>query len=43
MSDINRRDVLKVLGVAPLAAFIDLSPVSVERVTKHLAALENAE
>lgn len=43
MTDINRRDVLKTLGLVPLAGMLDFSPVSVERAAKHLAALEASE
>jgi hypothetical protein len=39
MSDINRRDALKALGIVPLAGFIDISPPSVERVAKHFDKL----
>ena len=39
MTDINRRDALKALGVVPLAGMIEWSPISMERATKHIAAL----
>ncbi len=39
MSDINRRDALKVLGVAPLAGMLEWSPKHIERATAHIAAL----
>jgi gluconate 2-dehydrogenase gamma chain len=40
MSDMNRRDVLKVLGLAPLAASIGVAPGHLERVTRAVARLE---
>jgi hypothetical protein len=39
MSDINRRDALKVLGAAPLAGMLDWSAPSVERATRFVARL----
>lgn len=42
MTDINRRDALKALGVVPLAGLIEFSPVSMERATKHIAALSES-
>jgi gluconate 2-dehydrogenase gamma chain len=39
VSDINRRDALKVLGVAPLAGALDWSRPGVERATKFVAEL----
>ena len=39
MTDLNRRDALKVLGVAPLAGLLDWSGPSVERTTRMVAAL----
>ena len=43
MSDINRRDALKVLGVAPLAGMLDWSAPTVERATKMVERLHAAE
>jgi len=40
MSDMNRRDALKILGLAPLAASIGVSPGHLERVTRAVARLE---
>ena len=40
MSDMNRRDVLKVLGLAPLAASIGVAPAHLERATRAVARLE---
>jgi hypothetical protein len=40
MSEINRRDALKVLGFAPLAATIGVAPAHLERVAR---AMENLE
>ena len=40
MSEINRRDALKVLGLAPLAASIGVAPGHLERVTRAVARLE---
>ena len=40
MSDMNRRDALKVLGLAPLAASIGVAPAHLERVTRAVARLE---
>jgi len=40
MSDMNRRDALKVLGLAPLAASIGVAPTHLERVTRAVATLE---
>ena len=42
MSDMNRRDALKVLGLAPLAASIGVAPAHLERVTRAVARLEEA-
>ena len=39
MSDLNRRDALKVLGVAPLAGMLEWSAPGVERATRLVAAL----
>jgi gluconate 2-dehydrogenase gamma chain len=39
MSDMNRRDALKVLGVAPLAGALDWSAPSIDRATKFVAQL----
>ena len=39
MSDLNRRDAIKVLGAAPLAGMLDWSAPSVERTTRLVAAL----
>ncbi len=39
MTDINRRDALKVLGAAPLAGLLDWTPASMERATRHIATL----
>jgi gluconate 2-dehydrogenase gamma chain len=43
MSELNRRDALKVLGVAPLAGMLDWSAPSVERATKFVAQLNPDE
>jgi gluconate 2-dehydrogenase gamma chain len=43
MSDLNRRDALKVLGAAPLAGMLDWSAPSVERTTRLVAALHAEE
>jgi hypothetical protein len=40
MSEMNRRDALKVLGFAPLAASIGVAPAHLERVTRAIARLE---
>jgi gluconate 2-dehydrogenase gamma chain len=40
MPDVNRRDALKVLALAPLAASIGVAPDHLERVTRALARLE---
>jgi gluconate 2-dehydrogenase gamma chain len=40
MSDMNRRDALKVLGLAPLAASIGVAPAHLERATRAVARLE---
>jgi hypothetical protein len=40
MSEMNRRDALKILGLAPLAASIGVSPGHLERVTRAVALLE---
>jgi hypothetical protein len=40
MSEMNRRDALKVLGLAPLAASIGVAPAHLERVTRAVARLE---
>ena len=40
MSDMNRRDALKVLGLAPLAATIGVAPAHLERATRAVARLE---
>jgi len=40
MSEMNRRDVLKVLSVAPLAASIGVGPTQLERVARKMEALE---
>ena len=40
MSEINRRDALKVLGLAPLAASIGVAPAHLERVALAVAKLE---
>jgi hypothetical protein len=40
MSDMNRRDALKVLGLAPLAASIGVAPAQLERVSRAVARLE---
>ena len=42
MTEINRRDVLKVLGVAPLAGMLDWSAPSVERATRLVERLHGA-
>jgi hypothetical protein len=41
MSEMNRRDALKVLGLAPLAASIGIAPAHLERVTRAVAKLED--
>jgi hypothetical protein len=43
MSDLNRRDALKALGVAPLAGMLDWSAPSVERTTRLIAGLHADE
>lgn len=43
MSEINRRDALKVFGLAPLAGMLDWSAPSVERATKFVATLTPSE
>ncbi len=43
MSDINRRDALKVFGLAPLAGMLEWSPVNMERASKHIAQLVNGD
>jgi hypothetical protein len=43
VSDINRRDALKVLGVAPLAGMLDWSTPSIERAKKMVEGLHAAE
>ena len=43
MTDLNRRDALKVLGVAPLAGMLDWSAPGVERTTRLIAALHADE
>lgn len=43
MSDLNRRDALKVLGITPLAGLLDWSAPSVERTTRMVAALHAGE
>ena len=43
MSDINRRNALKVLGAAPLAGMLDWSAPGVERTTRLIAALHAEE
>ena len=40
MSEMNRRDVLKVLSLAPLAASIGVAPTQLERVARKMEALE---
>ncbi|MFL5615449.1 MAG: gluconate 2-dehydrogenase subunit 3 family protein [Gemmatimonadaceae bacterium] len=40
MTDMNRRDALKVLGLAPLAASIGVKTETLERVTRAVAQLE---
>ena len=40
MSEINRRDALKVLGLAPLAASIGVAPAHLERVARAMERLE---
>ena len=42
MSEMNRRDALKVLGIAPLAASIGVAPTHLERVARRMEALETA-
>src|SRR5919198_216354 len=42
MSEITRRDALKVLGLAPLAASIGVAPDHLERVTRAVAKIEAA-
>jgi gluconate 2-dehydrogenase gamma chain len=39
MSDLNRRDALKMLGVTPLAGMLEWKAPSVERATKFIASL----
>jgi hypothetical protein len=43
MSDLNRRDALKVLGITPLAGLLDWSAPSVERTTRMITALRAEE
>jgi gluconate 2-dehydrogenase gamma chain len=43
MSEMNRRDALKVLGVAPIAGAIEWSGPSVERATRFVAQLHEEE
>ena len=43
MSDLNRRDALKVLGIVPLTGLLDWSAPSVERTTRMVAALHAEE
>lgn len=40
MSEINRRDALKLLGLAPLAASIGVAPAHLERVARRMEQLE---
>ena len=40
MTDVNRRDALKVLGVAPLAGMLEWSKPSVDRAAKFVAQLD---
>jgi gluconate 2-dehydrogenase gamma chain len=40
MSEMNRRDALKVIGLAPLAASIGVAPTHLERVVRKMEALE---
>ena len=40
MSEMNRRDALKILGLAPLAASIGVAPAQLERATRAVARLE---
>jgi hypothetical protein len=40
MSEMNRRDVLKALSLAPLAASIGVAPTHLERVARRMEALE---
>ena len=40
MSQMNRRDALKILGLAPLAASIGVAPAHLERATRAVARLE---
>jgi gluconate 2-dehydrogenase gamma chain len=40
MPDMNRRDALRVLGLAPIAASIGVAPAHLERVTRAVAKLE---
>lgn len=42
MSDVTRRDALKVLGLVPLAASIGVAPSHLERVMLRMARLEEA-
>ena len=42
MSEMNRRDVLKVLSLAPLAASIGVAPTQLERVARRMEELEVA-
>ncbi|MEO7456702.1 MAG: gluconate 2-dehydrogenase subunit 3 family protein [Gemmatimonadaceae bacterium] len=43
MTDLNRRDALKVLGVAPLAGMLEWKTPAVERATKFVASLEHED
>ena len=43
MSNVNRRDALKVFGVAPLAGMLDWSAPTVDRATRFVAALGEGE
>ena len=43
MSDLSRRDALKVMGAAPLAGMLDWSAPSVERATRFVATLHAEE
>src|SRR6266516_4711347 len=40
MTEMNRRDALKVLGLAPMAASIGVAPAHLERVAHAMAKLE---
>lgn len=40
MSEMNRRDALRVLGLAPIAASLGIAPAHLERVTRAVAKLE---